>query len=57
MTIELTNNCNDANNHQESLLYRGERGADEPVRTMVLTRDEAISHNQCAERIDLRRAA
>jgi hypothetical protein len=53
----ICRNCNDANNHQETLLYRGERGTDEPAGTMVLTRDEAIAYKQCTERIDLRRAA
>jgi radical SAM protein with 4Fe4S-binding SPASM domain len=53
----ICRNCNDANNHQETLLYRGDRGTDEPAGTMVLTRDEAIAYKQCTERIDLRRAA
>ena len=53
----ICRNCNDANNHQESLLYRGERDTDAPVRTTVLLQDEAITYKQCSGRMDFRRAA
>jgi len=53
----ICRNCNDANNHEESLLYPGERGADESVRALVLTRDEAIAYKQCTGRMEFRRAA
>jgi radical SAM protein with 4Fe4S-binding SPASM domain len=49
--------CNDANNHQETLLYRGERDAGDPGMTMVLSRAEAIAYKRRTGSQDLRRAA
>jgi radical SAM protein with 4Fe4S-binding SPASM domain len=53
----ICRNCNDANNHQESLLYWGERGTGSAGRTMALTRADAIAYKQRTGRQDLRRAA
>jgi radical SAM protein with 4Fe4S-binding SPASM domain len=53
----ICRNCNDANNHQESLLYWGERAADHAGRTMVLSRADALAYKQRTGRQDLRRAA
>ncbi len=38
----ICSNCNDANNHQESMLYWGERGTDHEGETKVLQREEIL---------------
>ena len=53
----ICRNCNDANNHRESMLYWGERGTDSRGGTRALGRQEILALRGLTPSAGVRRAA
>jgi radical SAM protein with 4Fe4S-binding SPASM domain len=53
----ICRNCNDANNHRESMLYWGERGAARPDGTQALTRPEILAMKRLTPAAEIERTS